>query len=199
MNNRYTVYMHVNKTNGKRYIGITSVNPLDRWANGRGYYKNKHFNDSIQKYGWGGFDHLILFSGVEKETACNIEKWLIAEYKTTDRLFGYNLTTGGEHFLHSEESKRLMSKNRTGKGRVKRTKEQIQRMKDNHKGGAEKKKVVCVETQEIFSSINDASRKTDINKKQISGCCRKLIHYNTAGGYHWKWYAEIGEQLTNEG
>ena len=185
MNECFTVYMHVNKYNGKRYIGITSGNPIRRWNNGNGYYKNKHFHDAIQKYGWGGFDHLILFSGMDKETACNVEQWLIAEYKTTDKRYGYNLTTGGEHFKHSEESKRLMSENRKGKGHKKRTPEQIQRMKDNHSGGAEKISVYCVENGKRYASINDAARDTGINKKQISGCCRKVPHYNTAGGYHW--------------
>lgn len=178
--------MHVNKINGKRYIGITGLNPLDRWQGGKGYYKNKHFNDAILKYGWDGFDHLILLSDLDKETACRLEQWFIAEYKTTDKNKGYNLTTGGEHYKHSKESKRLMSKNRKGKGKVKRTAEQIRHMKESHAGGAELKPVICIETNHRYKCINDASRDTGINKKGISGCCRGLEHYNTAGGYHWK-------------
>lgn len=187
----FTVYMHINKYNGKRYIGITSKSPTERWNNGHGYYKNKHFSDAIKKYGWGGFDHLILFSGMDKETACNVEQWLIAEYKTTDKEKGYNLTTGGDHYKHSEESKKKMSQNRKGKGRKKRTSEQIARIKANHAGGTDKESVICIETKKRYVSINEASRQTGINKKGISGCCRKLKHYNTAGGYHWK--------LANEG
>lgn len=186
----FTVYMHVNKYNGKRYIGITGDNPIKRWANGKGYRRNKHFNDAIEKYGWGGFDHLILFSNLSKEVACQIEQWLIAEYKTTDKELGYNLTSGGEHFNHSEASKILMSKRRVGKGRVKRTPEQIAHMKEHHSGGAKKVRVVCVETNIEYSSINDAARATGINKKQISGCCRKIPHYNTAGNYHWRYVDE---------
>jgi len=182
--------MHINKYNGKRYIGITSLDPIRRWNNGHGYYKNKHFRDAILKYGWGGFDHLILFSGMDKESACNVEQWLIAEYKTTDRSFGYNLTTGGEYFKHSKESKRLMSVNRKGKGNAKHTPEQIQHMKENHAGGADKSAVICIDTNERFESINDAARAKGINKKGISGCCRKVPHYNTAGGYRWRFVNE---------
>lgn len=189
-NECFTVYMHVNKYNGKRYVGITSGNPINRWNNGFGYYKNKHFSDAIKKYGWGGFDHLILFSGMNKETACNVEQWLIAEYRTTDKKHGYNLTSGGEHYKHSPESKQLMSKNRKGKGRVKRSPEQIQHMKDHHSGGADKSSVICIDTNERFDSINDAARAKGINKKGISGCCRKMPHYNTAGGYQWKFANE---------
>ena len=186
----FTVYMHVNKYNGKRYVGITSGPPQNRWQNGRGYYKNKHFNDAIKKYGWGGFDHLILFTGLDKENACVIEQWLIAEYKTTDKRFGYNLTTGGEHFKHAEESKRLMSEKLRGKSRKPFTAEHILRIKQNHAGGADKRPVYCVEKDQTFASINDAARMTGINKKGISGCCRRVNHYNTAGGYHWKFADE---------
>ena len=34
----WTVYMHVNKINGKKYVGITSQKPEERWKNnGIGY------------------------------------------------------------------------------------------------------------------------------------------------------------------
>jgi hypothetical protein len=59
-------------------------------------------------------------------------------------------------------------------------------MKESHAGGAEKTAVICIDTNERFESINDAARAKGINKKGISGCCRNVPHYNTAGGYHWK-------------
>lgn len=188
--NKYCVYIHTNKINGKRYIGITSTKPELRWRHGDGYYKNKHFRDAIQKYGWDNFAHEIVFNGLSKEDACAIEKKLIQDYKTQDKRHGYNLTDGGETFHHSQDSKQLMSERRKGKGRVKRTPEQIERMKMNHAGGNDKKPVLCLETGILYESINDASGKTNINKKQISGCCRKLLHYNTAGGLHWKFANE---------
>lgn len=187
----FCVYMHVNRANGKRYIGITSMNPLDRWANGKGYYRNKHFNDAIIKYGWDNFDHLILFAGLPREDACRIEQDLIAEYSTQDKRYGYNLTSGGDYFKHSEESKALMSINRTGNGKGKRSPEAIANMKAAHAGGAAKVAVICIESGKVYDCINDASRDTGINKKQISGCCRGVLHYNTAGGRHWK-YANEG-------
>lgn len=186
MGNKFTVYMHVNKYNGKKYVGITSKNPVERWQNGKGYYKNKHFNDAIKKYGWGAFEHQILFAGTDKETACNLEQWLIAEYKTTDKRYGYNLTTGGEHYKHSKESKRLMSVNRKGKKVPPFTEEHCRKISEHHAGGSDKHPVVCIELEMVYPSINDAARATGINKKGISGCCRNAKHFNTAGGYHWK-------------
>lgn len=186
----YVVYMHVNRANGKRYIGISS-NPISRWANGRGYRRNKHFSDAISKYGWNNFDHLILYSELSKEDACEIERHLIKKYKTQDKRFGYNITSGGEVFEHSEESKALMSKNRKGKGPKHFSEIHKQRMKENHGGGAVKKPVVCVETGQIYSCIQEAAFETGINKKQISNCCRHIPHYNTAGGFTWKFVEVI--------
>lgn len=186
----YVVYMHENRINGKKYVGITSGDPELRWSNGCGYYKNKHFYDAIKRYGWDAFDHKILYSHLSKDDACRIEQEMIAKYQTQDKRKGYNLTSGGEHFKHSEESKMLMSERRKGKNQGAFTKEHIEKMKANHAGGAPKVSVRCIDTGEVFCCINDAARATGINKKQISGCCRGQKHYNTAGGYRWE-YAEM--------
>lgn len=180
--------MHENRINKKRYIGITHHvdNPNRRWENGKGYYKNKHFFDAIIKYGWDNFDHKIIAKGLNKKDACKLEQELIRAYNTQDKRFGYNITNGGEFFKHTDESKLLMSKNKKGKALPPFTEEHIRKIKANHRGGAEKKKVRCVETGCIFDSINDAARCMGKSKKMISNCCRKIPHYNTAGGYHWE-------------
>lgn len=186
--NGYKVYKHTSP-HGKVYIGITSKeNPNDRWLNGKGYYKNKHFIDAIIKYGWDSFKHEILFEDLSKEDACYIEQILIKAYNSNDKRFGYNITNGGDYFKHSEESIRKMSANRMGKGTGTRnlSEESRRRMKENHKGGADSKKVICIETSITFESINAAARAVGKNKKMISNCCRNVPHYNTCGGYHWR-------------
>lgn len=92
----YCVYKHTNRANGKVYIGVTSQLPRDRWDSGWGYQKNKHFWDAIQKYGWSGFDHEILASGLPPEEAFAKEQELILEYGSMDYRKGYNMTPGGE-------------------------------------------------------------------------------------------------------
>ncbi len=47
-----------------------------------------------------------------------------------------------------------------------------------------KKKVLCMETGEIFFSTQEASRQTGINNTSISKVCNG--HRKTAGGYHWQ-------------
>lgn len=186
----YKVYVHVNKINGKRYVGVTNGDPEKRWQNGQGYYRNKHFSDAIKRYGWPSFDHLIVGDGLTKEEALSMEQRLIGEYGTQDKTKGYNITSGGEHFNHSPESRRLMSERRTGKGRHKFSEEHVQHIKESHAGGNPPRRVRCIETGEIFESINAAARAKGTTKKGVSGCCRGITHYNTAGGLHWAFASE---------
>lgn len=92
---KYYVYKHTSPS-GKIYIGITHQNPSERWLNGRGYKKNKHFHDAIEKYGWNNFKHEILFDSLTHEEANSKEKELILLYKSNDKNYGYNLTSGGD-------------------------------------------------------------------------------------------------------
>ena len=91
----FCVYVHINKANGKRYVGITSTNVNRRWANGNGYKSNVLFYRAIQKYGWDEFKHVILFDGLDKESAYTKEIELIAEWDLTNPKVGYNIDKGG--------------------------------------------------------------------------------------------------------
>lgn len=95
MKNNYSVYVHTNKTNGKRYVGITRQDPPRRWQKGAGY-AGTYFGNAIRKYGWDGFAHDVLATGLTKESACEMEIRLIAEYKTADKKHGYNISKGGD-------------------------------------------------------------------------------------------------------
>ena len=85
----WTVYMHVNKLNNKKYIGITSQPVKIRWGkNGSEYletYKNgsyKHpiFARALKKYqDWNNdWEHIIYKENLSEEEAKSIEKSLIA-------------------------------------------------------------------------------------------------------------------------
>lgn len=94
MDDNYTVYMH-RFPNGKVYIGITRVNPEERWRNGKGYSENRFMDFAIKKYGWDNVEHLILFSGLSKQEAEEKEIQLIADFNSTNQKFGYNIENGG--------------------------------------------------------------------------------------------------------
>jgi hypothetical protein len=92
----YYVYVHINKINGKRYYGITSQLPRERWKRGSPYKSQKKFYNAIQKYGWDNFDHIVLHSGLSHHEAGAIEMSLIEEFRTREAAYGYNVSIGGE-------------------------------------------------------------------------------------------------------
>lgn len=95
MEKEYCVYVHTNKMNGKKYVGITSMLPRKRWANGHGYRSNVLFYRAIQKYGWESFEHSVLFYGLTREEAYAKEIELISTFKASNPRFGYNIDKGG--------------------------------------------------------------------------------------------------------
>ena len=121
----YTVYIHINKVNNKRYIGITSQTVNNRWKNGYGYKSQKLFFRAIQKYGWDNFDHIIFAENLTKEQADKMEIALIALYKSNDNKYGYNVSDGGEKttlgIKLSEEARCHMSEAHKGKVQTKET------------------------------------------------------------------------------
>ena len=102
---RCCVYVHTNKINGKKYIGITSQKPEARWGvNGSRYlYEDTRtksaFAKALHKYGWENFTHEILFEGLTEAEAKQKERELITKYRTYvgfKDCAGYNMTLGGD-------------------------------------------------------------------------------------------------------
>ena len=56
---------------------------------------------------------------------------------------------------------------------------------DNKEVTTGNKEVVCVETGEIFSSIRQASKSSNVDFSNIAKCCKGKL--KTAGGYHWQY------------
>jgi len=125
--NCWSVYVHTNLLNGKKYIGITSQSVERRWQNGNGY-KNTVFANAIRKYGWDGFTHDVLETGLSEEDAKSMEIRLIKEYDTMDRNLGYNRTAGGDGavgLVHTEETRLKMSESHTGTTHSEETKRKM--------------------------------------------------------------------------
>lgn len=111
----YCVYIHTNKINNKKYIGITSQTPSRRWRNGEGYKGCSYFYNAIKKYGWDNFYHDVVAVGLSKEEACALEQEYIFKMKTNQEEYGYNLLSGGEAGKHSEKTKKKLSEMFAGK------------------------------------------------------------------------------------
>ena len=94
----YVVYIHMNKVNGKVYVGITCQKPSRRFSKGNGYRECPKFWNAIKKYGWNGFLHIIYRTGLTEKEAKELEIELISSYKSFDIKYGYNTSKGGDGY-----------------------------------------------------------------------------------------------------
>lgn len=163
----YKVYVHINKINGKLYIGQTKRTLLQRSNNGNGYNHSRHFYNAIHKYGWENFDHLILINGISLDMANIIEEELIKKYNTTNENYGYNLKSGGLNHIPSDETRKIMSENRSGnkhwnygKHRSEETKEKIRK--------ANKGRVIDAEWRKHMSESGKGRIFSDEHKAKIA-------------------------------
>lgn len=122
MDEKYIVYVHTNKTNGMKYVGITCRPTWRRWGHGSGYHTNPRFYRAIKKYTWEGFEHDVVAEGLTKEQAEAEEVRLIKLYDSTNRTKGYNLDNGGSGSNRvTDDTKRRISE--AGKKRFSRPEE----------------------------------------------------------------------------
>lgn len=204
--NDYKVYIHI-FPNQKVYIGITKQKPEYRWRNGKKYNNNEYMNNAIKKYGWQNIEHKILYNGLTKEQAEIKEKELIKKYKSNIREFGYNILEGGNISIGmTEKGKQQMINKNKGKHRSpntefkkghkpwttgkKMSKEFKQKLSESHLGQTawNRRKIICLENNTIYSSMKEASQKLNINQVGISKVCRGIM--KQTGSFHFKYYEE---------
>lgn len=165
MNDTYSLYMHI-APNNKKYIGITKMNPEKRWGkNGYRYKTNPHFWNSIQKYGWDNFEHIILFNNLSTLEAECKERELIKENKTHMYKHGFNRDMGGFHDgFHSQST--------------------IEKINDSRR-----KKVYQYSLDgkfiNEFNSLTEACLKVNVSVKNVSLCC--LNKTKSASNFLWSY------------
>lgn len=194
MDNKYCVYCHTNKINGKKYIGITSQKPTKRWGvDGKKYHDCPKFYNAIQKYGWDNFYHDILFTNLSKNEACEKEVELIELYNTNDKNCGYNITSGGDCPSIADETKEKIRKIKIGHRTSEETKRKmsIAKLGENHPRA---RKIICINTFETYDTATQASIETGVNDNNILSCCKGKL--KSAGKMPngepiiWKYYDE---------
>ena len=177
-NGSCSVYVHINKINGKIYVGRTKRDPEERYGiNGSHYllqdkYSGKYlqplFASAINKYGWDNFEHEVVASNLTDIESRNFERLLIRMLHSNEKDFGYNMTEGGEDLsnLWSEDRKKKHINSR-------------------------KISVRCIELDLSFETLSDAVKTTHINSQEIQKCCWSRVKPNRKGkrdknGNHWE-------------
>ena len=125
----FYVYKITNLINNKIYIG-QSINPQNRWNRHKSDAKlgknKKHFANSIRKYGVQNFIFEVIAQARFLEDIDKVEIDCIKQYKSSDPKFGYNISLGGNgKRIMSDQTKKKISKFRTGKKATEETKSRM--------------------------------------------------------------------------
>lgn len=167
----------------------------------------------------------ILHEGLTEEEAFGIECWYINEYKYVYGYNLCNVSDGGDGVKGikrslstrekisiankgkrlgvklSEETKTKMSIARKGQKRSEETKAKMSiastgRVMPKGSDSKNSKRVVCLNTGEVFGSMIEASNKTGITDRMISQCCRgKRKSTTSSDGVKMYWVYESDYNL----
>lgn len=171
-NNIYgVIYKIENKINNKVYIGQTTrkngfddrypfkgkdIERLYNFYNAQKRYGesyNEHLLLSIKKYGFKSFEVDKKFDkAYSKEELDEKEKFWIKYYNSTDKNYGYNHLIGGDGFIYGKKAY-------------------------INKLGGIRKPIICLETNEVFLTIRDASKDTGICENMIRHVCTGKFKY----------------------
>lgn len=215
-----TIYLITNTVNGKKYVGFSTLDPSDRL--------NKHFRDAkngrktylcnaIRKYGSNFFIIETIDSCSLEEAKESLEAKYIKKYKTHYlNGYGYNMTEGGEGTIghkHSDQTKRQMSIDRTGKRHTEATKQLLsdqrkgpnnpnykrvyseeerakisEKLSGSNNPRAKKYKVKCPDGQTVI--VNDRRGFCKENDLNYWSVCAATKRGNVYKGYSFEYYSE---------
>ena len=167
------IYMTTNNINNMKYIGKKVYNGLkiDTYL-GSGI----HLKRAISKYGKDNFSRITIENCFSGDDLNEREKYWINFYDAVNSLEFYNIASGGDGgnvISGFSEEERLAYSNTLSLAR----KGIINLSSKNHCA----KKVICLNTMEIFNCIADSARKYNICPESIGECCNNPDKNKTAG------------------
>lgn len=170
-----TIYLFINKTNNKVYVGQTYNSYLCRWTAHRNAQDTFYFHTAIRKYTWDNFDKYVLEqteSYLNTEDNIKIvnnwlnerEKYYIQLFNSNNEKYGYNLTLGGKDSYPNFN--------------------QINNSSNKYSG----KKVEQYDLEgnlvKIWDSVKEIYTTTEFKNDGISDCSKGLR--DSYKGYKWK-------------
>nr|DAI99448.1 MAG TPA: intron associated endonuclease [Caudoviricetes sp.] len=202
------VYKATNKINNKVYIGITTktLEHRKRIHIRDSKTKDTYFYRALRKYGENNFEWEIIDSAETMEELEELERYYINLYDSfNNKKKGYNSTSGGYNLYEiTDEERRNRSKRAKGENNPMYGVESPMKGKhftEEHKskisnalkksyrphvvGGSNPsaKRVINLDTKEIFETLTDASKKYGISRQMIGKVCNG--HNKTAKGFRW--------------
>jgi len=198
------IYLITNTVNDKKYVGQTRQQLNKRWLahiTESRIHSDRPLYKAINKYGLEKFKIRIL-------EECNVDILNEREIWWIDFLDsyrgGYNATTGGEYFEHTEDTKQKISETMSNVSRSDEWKESISiglknKLERGEKwgmflqknlGGTHAKRKIqgkSITTGEIveFDGTREAALKVTGNEKYAGNICRAMKEGWTAYGYKW--------------
>lgn len=137
--NEYVIYK-ITSPSGKSYIGQSKNIKQRLLMHKSDKSACRLIRNAIKRYGWENVQVDILKENLSIEQANESETYYINHYNTFVP-FGYNLTSGGNNYIRSEETKQLMSKSCKGRKRnplvverINKNPIKIQKTADTHRG-----------------------------------------------------------------
>jgi len=107
----FTIYLATCVDNDKVYVGQTNARlSKRRWAHTNRRDYGAFFHRAIRKYGPERFKWQVLGTVASKQEANNLERIWIILLQSKNRLFGYNLTAGGDGSVGHQQSEATRAK-----------------------------------------------------------------------------------------
>lgn len=166
------IYMVENKLNGKKYIGLTTLeSPIERWNRHKEVARGDvgymyYFHRAIAKYGEDNFGFRVLESGFRSfQELCAREGFYI-ELLNTFGDKGYNLTLGGEGTLGHKSGKHLNKP-------------------------VVKIDIITGRSLRRYKSTTEAAENNGVDRSSIADAARCVGGYS--GGYAWVYEENYGE------
>lgn len=191
------IYKITNKVNGKVYIGQTSQGIRTRWGQHCCCDACPVLHRAISKYGKKNFTVQRIDVAYSKEEANQKEMYWIEQYDSANIEHGYNLSLGGSFGNFNDATREKMSESHKGeknsfygKHHSEETRARMSKAKKgmyadgNH---PKARKVLCVETGEVFNTIKEAAQKYGLSPQKISLVCIGTYGRTKTGGLHWEY------------
>jgi group I intron endonuclease len=207
------IYLIINKVNGKKYIGQTARSFQERMKEHISH-STQLIDRKIREYGIDSFECKVIDQANSIEELNQKEiNWINKENSLMPN--GYNLCIGGDNTLgynHRLESKKKMSQAQIkrnmkgqknpyyGKKHSKETREKMKKAWENREPNTQalvptwtsnKKRVVNIDTQEVFESVKEAAQKYSLKATHISRVCRGKR--KSTGGFKWMYLDDCND------